>query len=102
VTLRRDFLKAAGTSAAALAAGSLASGCATVEPFEPDSGWRAGEVAHLIPTADHERVRIKASFRQIQPQPPTLRVAGRSIPGERTGSAGRFFVFDVRGLEPAT
>ena len=100
---RRDFLKAAGTSAAALAAGSLASGCATgIEPFEPDSGWRAGEVAHLIPTADHERIRIKASFRQIQMQPPTLRVAGRSVPGERTDSAGRFFVFDVRGLEPAT
>lgn len=99
---RRDFLKAAGASGAAIATGSLATGCGSVEPFEADPAWRAGDVAHLIPTSSHERIRIKASFRQTHGRPPVLRIAGREVPGEPTDSAGRFFVFDVRGLAPGT
>jgi hypothetical protein len=99
---RREFLKSAGASCAAAAAGTLGTGCASVEPFEPGSAWRSGDVAHLIPVASHDRIRIKASFRSAHPQPPALRVAGRSVTGKQTDSAARFFVFDVRELDSAT
>ncbi len=99
---RREFLKTASASGAAFAAGSLAAGCASVEPFEPASPWRAGDVAHLIPIASHDRIRIKASFRTSHTTPPVLRVPGRSVLGQQTDSAGRFFVFDVRGLQGGT
>ena len=50
---RRQFLQAG----AALAATSALPLAAAAEE------WQAGEVVHLLPTANHERILLKASFR---------------------------------------
>jgi phosphodiesterase/alkaline phosphatase D-like protein len=94
---RRHFLKgAAGTVA------TLATGCGPASSPPPSDGWRAGEVAHLLPTADHQRIRLKASFHEAQQSAPRLRVGELRVPGQATSSSGRFFTFDVAGLTPAT
>lgn len=88
---------------------SLLSGALTLPVLKPvcalagtphDDGWNAGELRHLIPTASHERVQLKCSFRQPLTAPPELSIDGSAVPGRRTDSAGRFFAFDVPGLEP--
>jgi hypothetical protein len=94
---RRRFLQGAAGGVA-----TLLSGCGERAAPPPSDGFRAGEVAHLLPTADHRRLRLKASFHQPQPEPPRLRVGDRRVPGAQTDSHGRFFTFDVAGLAPAT
>ncbi len=61
--------------------------------------WRAGAVAHLLATANEERLLLKASFTAAQPAPPELVLDGRAFAGRATASPGRFFVFDAPGLE---
>ena len=98
---RRDFLRATA-GATALGAG-LGVGCGPAEhavnPLE--DGWQPGEVRHLLPTADHRRIRLKASF-AAPVLAPTLQVAGRTAAGQVTDSQSRFFTFDAAGLEPDT
>jgi hypothetical protein len=98
---RRSFLRG---SAGALATASLGlAGCSERPgPYSPDDGWDAGQVVHLLPGANHERLLLKASFREPQPKPPTLAIDGRSVRGRRGDSQGLFHAFDVRGLEPDT
>lgn len=99
---RRDFLKGAVGGAAALASGGLSLACGSPATPPASDGWDAGGVAHLLPVASHRRLRLKASFREAQAGPPTLRVGERRVTGTRTDSGGRFFAFDVDGLAPAT
>jgi hypothetical protein len=95
---RREFLRSSLTSAAVLAGGSLA--CAPEPEPPPDDGWDAGEVAHLLPTAGPNRIRLKASFHRPQPTTPRLEVSGQKVTGIQTDSNARFFTFDARGLAP--
>ena len=91
---RRHFLQAGALMAAGL---SL--------PFADVSAsdsWDAGDLAHLLPAASHERFLIKASFRQALSQPPQLAVNGKRVPGRMTDSQGRFWRFDSAGLKPGT
>ena len=60
----------------------------------------SGPIAHLLPTASHDRFLIKASFGE-PPGAPTLRIGRQSFAGRATDSDGRFFVFDAPGLEAA-
>jgi len=92
---RRRFLQ----GAAAVAVG--ASGCGPAAPPAGD-GWQAGPLLHLLPVADHERIRIKASFREPLPAAPWLAVGEQRAPGRRTDTHGRFWRFDAGGLPPAT
>ena len=55
---RRDLL-AAGTSATALGMFGWPLSASAQEP----TAWDQGQLAHLIPTANHERILIKASFK---------------------------------------
>jgi len=64
--------------------------------------WNQGQLAHLIPTANHERVLIKASFKSPLTSPPRLSIDGRSVDGEKTDTEGRFWRFDASSLRPAT
>jgi len=102
---RRRFLSL-GAGAAASAALGLG-GCSTAPPnAAPTAGdaaraWNAGSVAHLIPTANHERVLLKASFTAPLDSAPRLLVDGRAFEGTKTDVQGRFWRFDARGLEPA-
>jgi len=59
-------------------------------------------VAHLLPTASHRRIRLKASFVEPLAEAPVLAVGERRVRGVRTDTQGRFFLFDADGLAPAT
>lgn len=87
MTTRREFL-----AAAMLASASSARG-------QADS-WQAGSVEHLLPTASHNRILLKASLRHAQTRPPLLRVGKRAVTGRRTDTAGRFWSFDAPNLAP--
>lgn len=97
---RRGFVRGALGAAGWAGAGAL--GCSADPAPPPDDGWQAGDVLHLIPTASHDRIRLKASFRSVHVPPPTLRVGDRRVPGRPADAGGRFHAFDVSGLPPAT
>ena len=63
--------------------------------------WRAGPVEHLIPSANHSRISLKAVFsRHISNA--VLSIDGKYIKGRPTDSRGRGFAFDAVGLRPNT
>jgi hypothetical protein len=90
---RRDFLKAG----AAITLTTL-----TGLPALAAESWNPGDVAHLLPTANHDRVLLKASFRRSLAQPPRLLIGDKTITGTKSDSMGRFWQFDARGLKADT
>ena len=62
--------------------------------------WNKGLLDHLIPTASHDRIALKASFTEVPSGRPTLHVGNNVAAGTTTDSAKRFYSFDVAGLEP--
>src|SRR5262245_37055558 len=92
---RRDFLAGAASS---LAAASLLD--LTPAAQETASAWQAGDVQHVLPTVNHQRFLIKASFKTAPIQTPALLVGGRKVPGRPGDSRGFFWAFDAPGLEP--
>ncbi|HEY9223432.1 MAG TPA: twin-arginine translocation signal domain-containing protein [Variovorax sp.] len=94
---RRQVLQASATAGAMALAGlhELAWG------VEGDQ-WNGGPLLHLIPTANHQRFLIKASFKASLDFTPRLTVNGKPVEGVRTDLAGRFWRFDVDSLTPAT
>ncbi len=98
---RRTFLKGSLATGALAASGTgLACGEAPVGP--PDDGWQAGDVLHLLPTANHERILLKASFARARDEAPLLSVGRERVAGLPSDSTGHFYRFDVRGLAPET
>jgi len=93
---RRDFL----ISAASAATAALSSRSAGAASRQPDPAWNTGDVVHLLPTANHERFLIKASFRTPHRTPPTLLVDSRKVPGRAGDTHGFFWTYDAAGLEP--
>lgn len=69
---------------------------------QADNPWDEGLVRHLLPTINHERLLLKASFRQPLSSPPTLRAGSHSTVGVRADSAGEFWWFDLAGLDAET
>ncbi|WP_019614092.1 alkaline phosphatase D family protein [Psychromonas ossibalaenae] len=102
-TSRRSILKLAG-----LAAGSAVIGAALPNQAEASNAvkgnenWNEGDIAHIIPTSNHNRFLIKVSFNSRRKSVPELSVGGRRILGEQTDPIGRFWRFDVQGLTPDT
>ncbi|MEJ8822612.1 hypothetical protein WKW80_11295 [Variovorax humicola] len=94
---RREFLEA-GLGAAALGLLGLPFGAAA----QSGTPWGAGQVVHIIPTANHERFLIKASFKAPLGSAPRLLVDGKPHEGVQTDPQGRFWRFDVAALKPAT
>jgi hypothetical protein len=94
---RREFLEGSGAAAALsmLPWPQLANA-------QPADGWNEGQLAHLIPTASHERFLIKASFKAPLTEAPRLSVNNRTVDGVQTDPAGRFWRFDAPSLQPAT
>ncbi|MFB3079886.1 MAG: hypothetical protein ACE1Y4_17970, partial [Lysobacterales bacterium] len=89
---RRQFIQA-----------SIAVGAASVSPslgLAREAGWSAGQVSHLLPSANHDRFIIKAGFRRSVA--PSLLVADKRIPGRPTDTTDTGFAFDVQGLTPDT
>lgn len=93
---RREFL---GSIGAVSVLNALGAGAPT--PAVARS-WSRGELAHLIPTASHERFLIKASFVAPLRVTPQLAIADRLVPGNRSDGQGRFWQFDVDHLTPDT
>src|SRR5262249_46269674 len=64
------------------------------------SGWDHGDIGPLLPTASHNRILIKASFRTPLPEAPTLRIGGSSVRGRMTDTRGEFWQFHAADLKP--
>ncbi|HET9466815.1 MAG TPA: hypothetical protein VFO48_00325 [Vicinamibacterales bacterium] len=94
---RRDFLIGAA-SLATLLASSESGETAQSAPTAP--AWNSGDVAHLLPTVNHQRFLIKASFRTRHASAPVLLVDGRKIAGRPGDTRGLFWGFDVGSLQP--
>ena len=92
---RRDFLIGAASLATLMASSQEA------ESAQNGSRWNAGDLAHVLPTVNHQRFLIKASFRRPQ-QAPTLLVDRRKVAGRAGDTLGLFWGFDVPDLAPAT
>jgi TAT (twin-arginine translocation) pathway-exported protein len=96
---RRDFLR--GSSVAAAAASLAWPADVMAARTIPSSGeWDHGSVRHLLPTASHNRILIKASFRAPLPEAPTLRIGGNSVRGRMNDTRGEFWQFHVADLKP--
>jgi hypothetical protein len=94
---RRDFVSG-GAAAAAL----TVLGWAGDAEAQKAARWNQGQLAHLIPVANHERFLIKASFKAPTTGTPRLTVDGKPIDGIRTDLRGRFWRFDVTSLKAST
>src|SRR5262245_29965361 len=94
---RRDFMKVCAGVGAVAAISSPWPGIAA----QTDK-WSAGDLAHLIPTASHERFLIKTSFNKPLGFTPRLAVSGKRVDGFRTDGQGRFWRFDAPSLSPNT
>ncbi|MFN7919640.1 MAG: hypothetical protein U0Q16_06060 [Bryobacteraceae bacterium] len=66
-----------------------------------NSNWSPGRVRHILPSANHERIRVKVSFTEPLVKAPSLRAGSRIAAGMKTDSAGAFWAFDLAGLAPA-
>lgn len=103
---RREFLEFGGSLA--LGTLPLANGVkAAAQPLAQSSGsdqqeWDAGELAHILPSSSHDRILIKASFKQPLDSSPTLQIGSQRITGTRSDTRGSFWQFHAADLKPAT
>jgi len=91
---RRHFLMGAASLATMIASRESA-GIAQ----DKSSSWNGGDVAHLLPTVNHQRFLIKASFRIPHQSPPMLLVDRRKVQGRAGDTRGLFWTFDAAALE---
>ena len=95
---RRDFL----VGAASVATAALTNRATPLAQSAPGQTWHSGDLAHLLPTASHDRFLIKASFKSPRrASAPALVIDARKIPGRSADTLGFFWGFDATGLEPA-
>ena len=73
-----------------------------IKPHPKDPNWEAGTIAHLLPTVNHERILLKASFEEPLAQAPRLKIGEVYFTGRQTDTKGFFWYFDARGLTPDT
>ncbi len=57
---------------------------------------------HLLPAVNHERMVIKASFTLPLDSTPRIRIGQKVFQASPTGTGGRFWRFDITGLDPDT
>src|ERR1700754_2787800 len=100
---RREFLAGAAVAATLprLITTGIGGPAAAAENLR-EKDWDQGAVQHLIPTASHDRLLIKASFSQPQVAAPELKVGTTRVRGQSNAATGDFWQFDVTGLSPAT
>jgi hypothetical protein len=99
VPTRRDFLRQAAATSALLATGTSLSCSDGLPPYEEETNWSAGDVAHLLPAASHDRILLKASFHRPL-RAAHLQLAGREFEGRRSDAGGLHYSFDARALTP--
>src|ERR687888_234130 len=102
-TRRELLIGAVATGIASVGSSLIGPIAAEAKPVPPD-GWDSGQLAHLLPTASHERLLIKASFVRPLSDAPVLTIASRQrhrIRGQMTDTRGEFWMFDAPDLAPA-
>jgi hypothetical protein len=103
-TTRRDLL-GAGASAALglLPLGSRTARAQTTPATNATQpGWDDGELAHLLPTSNHDRILVKASFKKPLEAAPTLQVGDQRVLGQCSDTRGLFWQFQAADLKPGT
>jgi len=101
---RRDFLISAAAAGlpSIISSGIAGPAAAAVTSNARENNWDQGRVQHLLPTVNHERLLIKASFDQSLLTAPELHVGANRVRGQRNAASGDFWQFDASGLKPAT
>lgn len=76
---RKEFIK----NSLYLGAGLSFIGCLNdkTETGEQESNWKDGDVAHILPTVNHNRMLVSTSFKRVL-QSPILKIGNQSIKGE--------------------
>ena len=97
---RRRFLGLSAGTAAAGSAGWHFWGRGKPQA-PPSDGWWGGDLAHILPTVNHQRFIVKVSFHSAPPSLPLLHLDQRIVEGRQTDSDGLFYRFDVDGLQAA-
>lgn len=71
--------------------------------YNQDPTWNSGPIFHILPTVNHERILIKASFTHPFSKAPRLYIDGvGGFDGKMTDTQGYFWYFDASGLTPDT
>src|SRR5262249_25133222 len=101
---RREFLirAAAAGLPSIISSGIAGPASAAVTTNAHENNWDQGRVQHLLPTVNHDRLLIKASFDQSLLTAPELHVGANRVRGQRNTASGDFWQFDASGLKPAT
>ena len=105
-TTRRELLGAGASAALGLFPwGDSAPVLAQTSPAgetAKSQTWDDGDLAHVLPTSSHDRILIKASFRQPLDAAPILQVGDQRISGLRSDTRGSFWQFHAGDLRPGT
>ena len=96
---RKDFIK----NSLYLGAGLSFIGCLNdkTETGEQESNWQDGDVAHILPTVNHNRMLVSASFKRVV-QAPILKIGDQVVKGQMRDSQGYFWIFDGQNLTANT
>ena len=103
-TTRRELLGASASAFGLFSLGGLPGATAqnVSATAGPTQNWDSGELAHVLPTSSHERILIKASFKQPLEAAPTLQIGDQRVIGQRTDSRGSFWQFHSADLRAGT
>jgi hypothetical protein len=101
---RRDFILGVAASGLPqiISSGIAGPASAAETPNIRDRDWDQGRVQHMLPTVNHDRFLIKASFDKPLLAAPELQVGSTRVRGQMNSASGDFWQFDVPGLQPAT
>lgn len=68
---------------------------------EAESNWQPGDVAHILPAVNDNRMLVSTSFKRVV-KAPVLRVGSQSFKGKMRDTQGYFWGFDCQGLKAST
>ena len=86
---RRKFIRDSGLLSTSMMLPSFA---------RSEDSWSGGQIQHLIPLSNHDRIVLKVSFAEPQ-QDPLLRIGRTTFRGRKTDTLGRFWTFHAEDLE---
>ncbi len=100
---RRNLLKMTGIAAGgAIITSGLGLSSKAHAGTAAKAEWNAGDIQHIIPTANHNRFLIKIAFKKKRRSAPEMTIDGRRIAGKQRDPLGRFWEFDVQNLKSNT
>ncbi len=72
-----------------------------VSPNHPDSEWDSGDIVHILPTVNDNRILLKTSYNKPIYNP-TLKIGNKLVSGVQLDTNRYFWSFDVKNLIPDT